>query len=310
MWVSTRYCDGAIVGPTTQDGRTLIHVGFNAWGHVLTVEEIREETTRQEMKALTNSLQGRTYIIFGGSRGIGRAITQQLLAAQANVVVTGRSADSLRELEALPEAATGHLTWLAVDSVNEDTITQPLEVATEKYGRIHGMVTTVGGHVGDDRNFPQHDYDVFLKGLELNLGSAFLSTRAMSEYLVDNNYSGSIVTIGSGDSRFAGRRLTYTTAKHGLVGLTKGLALRLAPHDIRVNCLCPGWTDTSLNDWTQISKAWGTSVEEAQHFASSQSLQHRILDAEEVASMAVFLLSDASSGMTGQIVSVDGGYKV
>lgn len=262
------------------------------------------------MVPFINSLQGRTYIIFGGSRGIGRAIAQQLLAADANVVVTGRSEESLRELEAVNDAPTGRLTCLTVDSVDEKAIHQPLEVALEKHDRIHGMVTTVGGHVGDDRNFPDHEYEVFLKGLELNLGSAFLSARVMSQYFVDNNYPGSIVTIGSGDSRFAGRRLTYTTAKHGLLGLTKGLALKLAPFGIRVNCLCPGWTDTSLNDWTQISAAWGMSIEEAQQFACSQSLQNRILDADEVASMALFLLSDASSGMTGQTVSVDGGYKV
>jgi 3-hydroxybutyrate dehydrogenase len=104
--------------------------------------------------------------------------------------------------------------------------------------------------------------------------------------------------------------VAYTTAKHGLVGLTKQIAAAAAPHGITVNCLCPGWTNTSLLDFEAIARRSGTTVEAAREKAYSESLQGRVLEPEELSGMAVLLASEEGRGMTGQVVSVDGGYKV
>jgi NAD(P)-dependent dehydrogenase (short-subunit alcohol dehydrogenase family) len=104
--------------------------------------------------------------------------------------------------------------------------------------------------------------------------------------------------------------LPYTTAKHGLVGFTKELARVVAPHGINVNLLCPGWTRTSLVDFERIAASRGTTPAQEEARAAAESLQRRILDAEELTGMATLLAGPDGRGVTGQVISVDGGYKV
>jgi 3-hydroxybutyrate dehydrogenase len=121
---------------------------------------------------------------------------------------------------------------------------------------------------------------------------------------------GRIINIGSGASKTTGGSLPYTTAKHGLVGFTKELAKAVASHGINVNILCPGWTRTSLVDFERIARARGTTAHREEARAASENLQHRLLDADELAGMATLLASDDGRGITGQVISVDGGYRV
>jgi 3-hydroxybutyrate dehydrogenase len=121
---------------------------------------------------------------------------------------------------------------------------------------------------------------------------------------------GRVITIGSGASRRTGAAPAYTTAKHGLVGLTRQLAANVARHGITVNCICPGWTNTSLVDFQRIAERQGISLEEARDRAEGESLQRRILEPEELGGMATLLASADGGGITGQVLGVDGGYKV
>ena len=121
---------------------------------------------------------------------------------------------------------------------------------------------------------------------------------------------GRIISIGSGASKTTGGSLGYTAAKHGLVGFTKELAKATAAHGINVNLLCPGWTKTSLVDFEAIAKRRGTTAAEEESRAAAENLQQRVLDAEELTGMATLLAGDDGRGITGQVISVDGGYKV
>ena len=102
----------------------------------------------------------------------------------------------------------------------------------------------------------------------------------------------------------------HATAKHALVGLTRQLAVATAEHGITVNCLCPGWTNTSLLDFERIATRNGTTVEEARAVAERDNAQHRVLEPEELTGMATLLVSDEGAGVTGQVISVDGGYRI
>ena len=104
--------------------------------------------------------------------------------------------------------------------------------------------------------------------------------------------------------------MPYTTAKHGLVGFTKELAKSVARHGINANVLCPGWTNTSLLDFDRMAAARGTTPDVERANAAAESLQRRILEADELAGMATLLAGDDGRGITGQVISVDGGYKV
>ena len=118
------------------------------------------------------------------------------------------------------------------------------------------------------------------------------------------------MTIGSGYAKRSGGALAYTAAKHGLIGFTRALAGQVAPDGITVNCLCPGWTNTALVDWEGMGKAAGISAEEAHAWRASENLQNRVLEPEELGPMAALLAAPESAGITGQVISVDGGYKV
>jgi 3-hydroxybutyrate dehydrogenase len=122
---------------------------------------------------------------------------------------------------------------------------------------------------------------------------------------------GRIVNIASAHGLTASPfKSAYVSAKHGLVGFTKQLAQSVGTSGITANLLCPGWTNTSLLDFEVVARRAGTSVEEAIEKAESESAQHRVLEPEELTGMATLLASDDGAGITGQVISVDGGYRL
>jgi 3-hydroxybutyrate dehydrogenase len=170
------------------------------------------------------------------------------------------------------------------------------------------LVNNVGGTVGNNDPFLAND-EAFESTLVLCLTSAWWTTSAVLPSMRDQGF-GRIISIGSGTSKTTGASLPYTTAKHALVGFTKELAKTGAPFGINANLLCPGWTRTSLVDFERIATARGTTVAIEEERAAADSLQHRVLDASELTGMATLLASDDGRGITGQVISVDGGYKV
>ena len=94
------------------------------------------------------------------------------------------------------------------------------------------------------------------------------------------------------------------------LSLAKASALDLGPYGITVNCLCPGWTNTTLVDFDRIGARSGASAAEARSQAEADNAQHRVLEPEELAPMALLLASDAGAGITGQVINVDGGYRL
>jgi NAD(P)-dependent dehydrogenase (short-subunit alcohol dehydrogenase family) len=121
---------------------------------------------------------------------------------------------------------------------------------------------------------------------------------------------GRVISIGSGYAKRSGGALAYTAAKHGIVGFTKALAAQVASHGITVNCLCPGWTNTDLIRLDLRAEQLGTDVEGARAYLAQDNLLDRILEPEELGPMAALLAARESGGITGQVISVDGGYKV
>src|SRR5262249_52764167 len=144
--------------------------------------------------------------------------------------------------------------------------------------------------------------------LFLNLTSAYYATRATLPQMVKQDY-GRIIFTGSGYAKRGSGPLAYTAAKHGLVGMTRSLAYQV-PSSITVNTLNPGWTNTGLVDFEALAKARGMSVEAAKAMVASENIQKRVLEPEELGPMAVLLASEEGKGITGQVISVDGGYRV
>ncbi len=254
-------------------------------------------------------LQDRVAVITGGGRGIGRAIALRYAAEGATVVVSSRTRDDLDEV--LTTAGLGADRCLAVvaDAMDRGDARRPVTEALSRFGRIDVVVNNVGGTVGRHPDPFDADDDTFEQTLVLCLTSAWWTTSAALPAMRAQG-RGRVISIGSGASKSTGGSLAYTTAKHGLVGFTKQLAAAGAPHGINVNLLCPGWTRTSLVDFARIAAARGTTAEAEEARAAGENLQRRVLEADELAGMATLLAGDDGRGITGQVISVDGGYKV
>ncbi len=258
---------------------------------------------------MSEPLAGRVAVVTGGGRGIGRAIALGLAEAGATVVVSSRTREQLDRVVTAIAAAGGGATAVVADATDENQARRPVRAAVDEYGRVDVLVNNVGGSTGGNHDPFSGDAEAFMGTLRLNLVSAFWTSQEALPPMRDRGY-GRIINIGSGASKRAAAGVAYTAAKHGLVGLTKQLAVVAAPHDITVNCLCPGWTNTSLVDFERLAAARGISPAQARSEAEADSAQRRILEPGELAPMAVLLASEAGGGITGQVISVDGGYRL
>ncbi|MCY3962728.1 MAG: SDR family oxidoreductase [bacterium] len=255
------------------------------------------------------ALKGRVALVTGGGRGIGRAIALGMAQEGATVVVSSRTRQQLDSV--VGEIAAVGATGLAVvaDAADEDQARSPVRAAVAEFGRVDVLVNTVGGSSGGNHDPFSGSAEPFMATLRLNLISAFWTSQEALVPMREQGY-GRIINIGSGASKRAAASVGYTAAKHGLVGLTKQMAMSAAPHGITVNCLCPGWTNTALVDFERLAAAKGITAAQAEADAYAESAQRRILEPEELAPMAVLLASEAGGGITGQVISVDGGYRL
>jgi 3-hydroxybutyrate dehydrogenase/3-oxoacyl-[acyl-carrier protein] reductase len=226
------------------------------------------------------------------------------------VVISSRTQSDLDEVlaQVVDEGGAAGLAVVA-DASDRVDARRPVTEAIEQFGRVDVLVNNVGGTIGRHHDPFTGDDESFEGTLTLNLTSAWWTTREALPGMRERGW-GRIICIGSGASKHAAASLSYTTAKHGLVGFTKQLAQSVGPCGITANLLCPGWTNTSLLDFEAVARRAGTSVEDAIEKAESENAQHRVLEPEELTGMATLLASDDGAGITGQVISVDGGYRL
>jgi NAD(P)-dependent dehydrogenase (short-subunit alcohol dehydrogenase family) len=260
-----------------------------------------------------NTFKDRVALVTGGGRGIGRSIALGLAKAGCNVAVSARTQSELDQVaeEIRSQGVEGFA--VSADAMSYEAIKTSVEAVLGHFGHIDILFNNAGGVVPGKTPLgllsATHEDQAFTDNLLLNLVSAQRASREVLPSMLERRH-GRIVNIGSGYAKRSGGTIAYSAAKHGIVGLTRATAAEVAAHGVTVNCLCPGWTNTQLVDWDVLGMAWGTDADGAHEKASAENLQNRVLEPEELAPMAVLLASDEAAGITGQVISVDGGYRV
>lgn len=262
---------------------------------------------------LSGALAGQVAIVTGAGRGIGRSLALAMGTQGASVVVSSRTRSDLDALALHMQGSGSDVLAVVADAAVPSEARQPVRAALERFGRVDILVNNVGGRPADgaaDGDPYACTDEIFSEVLTLNLLSMWWTTSAAITPMRSQAY-GRIINIGSGNSTRAGGSLPYTAAKHGVVGLTRSLATAVAGDGITVNCLCPGWTETSHNDWATVGRRMGgLSAAEARARAESENAQHRILGPDELGPLALLLASSDGGSITGQVIHVDGGWKL
>jgi 2-hydroxycyclohexanecarboxyl-CoA dehydrogenase len=257
-------------------------------------------------------LAGRTVIVTGGGSNIGRAIVLGFAREGANVVIADIDEAQAGKVASEANAAdAGGRTVVVKTDVTDPQATKALvERAVGEFGGVHVLVNNVGWVV--DRLFLEQSHDEWQRIVDINLWSVINCVHAVLPHMVENGY-GHIVSIGSEAGRMGEyREAVYGACKAGTIGLSKSLAREVGRYGITLNVVCPALTVPESEEEFGETSMWKAAVEffgpEAREKAKQRYALRRLGTADEIASAVLFLASDAAAFITGQTLSVSGGY--
>jgi NAD(P)-dependent dehydrogenase (short-subunit alcohol dehydrogenase family) len=247
-----------------------------------------------------DTLQDKHAVVTGASRGIGLAIARALHARGARVTLMARDA---RALEAAALDLGGGTRWQVVDVTDQDSVLD----AFARAGAADILVNNAGQAASS--SFAKTDSALWQRMLDVNLTGAYHCIQAALPAMLDAGW-GRIVNVAS-TAGLTGYRYVaaYCAAKHGLVGLTRALALELAAKGITVNAVCPGYTETDIvqDAVANIVRKTGRSPEQARAELAAANPQGRLVRPEEVAHAVAWLCMPDAAAMNGQAIAVAGG---
>jgi NAD(P)-dependent dehydrogenase (short-subunit alcohol dehydrogenase family) len=244
-------------------------------------------------------LSGRTAVVIGGTTGIGRALTQGLAAAGADVVPTSRRPEVVDEAAALVEAAGRRTLRLVTDVGDEASIASTLAAAIAEFGKVDILVNCAGR----TKRTPTLDLtdQEWNDILETNLTGTLRACRLFGRHMIERGY-GRIINIASLTSFVSMMEVAaYSASKSAVASLTKSLAVEWSRHGVMVNAIAPGVFRTALNQTLLDTTPRGQEL-------LTRTPMGRFGRVEELAGAAVFLASDAASFVTGHMLVVDGGF--
>lgn len=252
-------------------------------------------------------LAGRTAVVTGGGRGIGRAVARSLAEAGAAVVVSARTEEEIESVASeLREA--GHEAHAVPCDVTEPADVEVLaEAAAERLGDVDLLVNNAG--VAGSAPLHRLELAEWNRMIAVNATGTFLCTRAFLPGMLERE-RGRVVMVASTAGLTGARYIAaYAASKHAVLGLVRSLAEEVAGRGVTVNAVCPGYVDTEMTrrSVARIAEKTGRSDEEALGTIESRSPQDRLIEPEEVAHAVLYLCEEAARGVNGEALVVDGG---
>jgi len=253
-------------------------------------------------------LDGKVALITGASKGIGRVMSQLFAQEGASVICAARSRDLVEETAGLVKAAGGRALAVIGDAATEGDVQNMVEHGVKAFGRLDVLVNNAGDG-GPTKRVQDYTTEDWFYTINSCLTSSYLCTRFAVPEMIKAG-GGAIVNITS----TAGRRglpfrIGYCSAKAGQVGMTYGMALELAPHNIRVNAIAPGAVAGDRIDRVIAGQAEvrGVAVDEMRRAFVDRSPLKRMSTAHDIATLAVYLCSEAAKNLSGQCIAVTAG---
>ncbi|MDJ0741025.1 MAG: 3-hydroxybutyrate dehydrogenase [Gammaproteobacteria bacterium] len=256
------------------------------------------------------SLAGKTALITGSTSGIGLGIAHGFAQAGINVVMNGfGDPQDIEQERAALEARGVRAIYDGTDMSQPDAIAGMMERVAAEFGRLDIVVNNAGiQHVSPVEEFPREKWDAIMA---INLSSAFHTSRAAIPAMKAAGW-GRIINIASAHGLVASPfKSAYVAAKHGMLGLTKTLALEVAQDNITCNAICPGYVYTPLveKQIPDTAKARGLSEEQViNDVLLAAQWTKKFVTVEQLAGTALFLCSDHAENITGTSIAVDGGW--
>ena len=261
------------------------------------------------------SLSGRNALVTGSTSGIGLAIAEELAVLGASLVVNGSGSTSAKVAEGqrlaagIAERSGSPVAFVEADLKDAAAASTLVAETMRRHGPIDILVNNAGiQHVAPVEEFPDEKWSEILA---LNLSAAFHATKAVIPMMKSRGW-GRIVNVASAHSLVASpMKSAYVSAKHGLLGLTRTVALEVAQHGITVNALCPGYVLTPLveKQIPDTARARGMTEDEVvREVLLKAQPTKRFVTSEEVAAAAAFLCSDGARSITGIALPIDGGW--
>jgi len=244
-------------------------------------------------------LSGKVAIVTGTSRGLGRYFARALARAGADLVITSRNIERLAECKKEIEALGRKALPVQLDVLNRDDINSMVEAAVREYGRIDILVNNAGLNIRHPSSeFPWEDWDTVVN---TNLKGSFFCAQAVGKEMIKAGY-GRIINVGSCTCVFGMEGIApYTASRGGVLQITRSLAAEWGKYDITANVLAPGWFNTAQNAALYENKDWLAYI-------TDRIPLGRPGKPTDLDGTVVFLASDASEYITGQIILVDGGF--
>jgi 2-deoxy-D-gluconate 3-dehydrogenase len=246
----------------------------------------------------TFRLDGKVALVTGGNGGLGQAIARGLRAVGAEVTVTGR--DAVKNLEAVEDHGAHNV--LEVDVRDEESVSEAIAAVVERHGRFDVLVNNAG--VGGSYSVLDMTLEEWRLLVDTSLTGSFLCSKHAARAMIEAGNGGAIINLGSMYSVFGPPRAAgYASAKAGILGLSRALAVELAPHGIRSNAILPGWIETAM---TEGAFGW----EKFANNVMPRIPQRRWGQPADFGGIAVYLASSASAYHTGDTFMIDGGYGI